>query len=147
MLFTNKAFTSSKLRAWKNECRKFVKRSNRFFSKLVKKSALFHRKARHSFYLHIAQHRRRSVYPPEETWAAFGPNKRGYKMDAHFQIGITREYAFVWLSVIDQPKTNSKSLAAGQRNRHCLKLYLKILSSLWIIRNMAISRSENGPLL
>ncbi len=68
-------------------------------------------------------------------------------MDAHFQIGITREYAFVWLSVIDQPKTNSKSLAAGQRNRHCLKLYLKILSSLWIIRNMAISRSENGPLL
>ena len=117
------------------------------FQQIGEKSALFTEKLDTPFYLHIAQHRRRSVYPPEETWAAFGPNKRGYKMDAHFQIGITREYAFVWLSVIDQPKTNSKSLAAGQRNRHCLKLYLKILSSLWIIRNMAISRSENGPLL
>ncbi len=29
-------------------------------------------------------------------------------MDAHFQIGITREYAFVWLSVIDQPKNQQQ---------------------------------------
>jgi uncharacterized protein YktB (UPF0637 family) len=60
------------------------------------------------YHLHIAQHRRRSVYPPEETWAAFGPNKRGYKMDAHFQIGINREYVFTWLSVIDQPKNQAQ---------------------------------------
>lgn len=71
------------------------------------------------YYLHVAQHRRRSVHPPEETWAAFGPNKRGYKMDAHFQIGINREYVFVWLSVIDQPK-NQQQIARCWSKRPAL---------------------------
>ncbi len=57
-----------------------------------------------TFYLHIAQHRRRSVHPPENTWAAVGEGKRGYKMASHFQIGIWPEYVFMWLSIIDQPK-------------------------------------------
>ncbi|MFY1066912.1 DUF1054 domain-containing protein [Enterococcus sp. AD013-P3] len=57
-----------------------------------------------TFYLHIAQHRRRSVHPPENTWAAVGEGKRGYKMAPHFQIGIWPEYVFMWLSIIDQPK-------------------------------------------
>lgn len=56
------------------------------------------------FYLHIAQHRRRSVHPPENTWAGIGENKRGYKMAPHFQLGIWPEYVFMWLSIIDQPK-------------------------------------------
>lgn len=67
------------------------------------------------FYLHIAQHRRRTVYPPAETWAGIGPNKRGYKMDAHFQIGINADYVFVWLSVIDQPK-NQQIIAESWLN-------------------------------
>lgn len=60
------------------------------------------------FYLHIAQHRRRTINPPAETWAAISPEKRGYKMDAHFQMGINSEYVFFWLSVIDQPKNQQK---------------------------------------
>lgn len=56
------------------------------------------------FYLHIAQHRRRSVHPPENTWAAFSEGKRGYKMAPHFQVGIWPDYVFLWLSLIDQPK-------------------------------------------
>lgn len=56
------------------------------------------------FYLHIAQHRRRTVHPPENTWAAVGEGKRGYKMAPHFQVGIWPEYVFMWLSMIDQPK-------------------------------------------
>lgn len=56
------------------------------------------------FYLHIAQHRRRSVHPPENTWAAFSEAKRGYKMAPHFQVGIWPDYVFLWLSLIDQPK-------------------------------------------
>lgn len=56
------------------------------------------------FYLHIAQHRRRSVHPPENTWAAFSEGKRGYKMAPHFQVGIWPDYVFLWLSMIDQPK-------------------------------------------
>ncbi|BCA86501.1 UPF0637 protein [Enterococcus saigonensis] len=56
------------------------------------------------FYLHLAQHRRRTVHPPENTWAAMSEGKRGYKMSSHFQIGIWPEYVFMWLSIIDQPK-------------------------------------------
>lgn len=54
-------------------------------------------------YLHIAQHRRRSVYPPESTLSALSQNKRGYKMEPHFQLGICEDYVFMWLSLIDQP--------------------------------------------
>ena len=73
---------------------------------------LFEEQCHAPFYLHIAQHRRRTVYPPAETWAGIGPNKRGYKMDAHFQIGINADYVFVWLSVIDQPK-NQQEIATS----------------------------------
>ncbi len=60
------------------------------------------------FYLHIAQHRRRTVHPPENTWAAVGEGKRGYKMAPHFQIGIWPEYVFMWLSIIDQPQDQKR---------------------------------------
>ncbi|EKF51836.1 DUF1054 family protein [Lactococcus garvieae] len=56
------------------------------------------------FYLHIAQHRRRTSNAPENTWSAIGRQKRGYKMEPHFQLGIWQEYVFVYLSIIDQPK-------------------------------------------
>jgi uncharacterized protein YktB (UPF0637 family) len=31
------------------------------------------------FFPHVAKHARRSVNPPPETWAAFGPSPKGYK--------------------------------------------------------------------
>lgn len=63
-----------------------------------------------TFFVHIAQHRRRTVYPPENTWSALSQKKRGYKMDAHFQLGIWPDYLFMWLSLIDNPK-NEKEIA------------------------------------
>jgi len=62
------------------------------------------------FFVHIAQHRRRTVYPPENTWSALSQKKRGYKMEAHFQLGIWPDYLFMWLSLIDNPK-NEKAIA------------------------------------
>ncbi|EOH95678.1 hypothetical protein UAY_03104 [Enterococcus moraviensis ATCC BAA-383] len=62
------------------------------------------------FFVHIAQHRRRTVYPPENTWSALSQKKRGYKMEAHFQLGIWSDYVFMWLSLIDNPK-NEKEIA------------------------------------
>ena len=59
-------------------------------------------------FIHIAQHIRRSVHPPENTWSALSQQKRGYKMEAHFQLGIFPDYVFMWLSVIDQPKTKDQ---------------------------------------
>ena len=56
------------------------------------------------FYLHIAQHRRRTSNAPENTWSAIGTQKRGHKMEPHFQLGIWQDYVFIYLSIIDQPK-------------------------------------------
>lgn len=61
-----------------------------------------------NFYLHIAQHRRRTTYAPENTWLAISTQKRGYKMEPHFQLGIWPNYVFVYLSIIDQPKAQQK---------------------------------------
>ncbi|MGM0238009.1 MULTISPECIES: DUF1054 domain-containing protein [Enterococcus] len=74
-------------------------------------------------YIHIAQHRRRSVYPPENTWSAISRKKRGYKMEPHFQLGIWPEYVFMWLSLIDQPK-NEKVIA--QKMLDHLELFTKL---------------------
>lgn len=54
-------------------------------------------------YVHIAQHRRRTKYAPENTWSAISDNKRGYKSQAHLQLGIWGDYVFMYLSIIDNP--------------------------------------------
>ncbi|OIN65864.1 hypothetical protein BLD48_14005 [Exiguobacterium sp. KRL4] len=51
-------------------------------------------------YVHIAQHARRKVNPPNDTWMAFSPNKRGYKMLPHFQVGLFDDHLFIWLAYI-----------------------------------------------
>ncbi|MEO1768654.1 DUF1054 domain-containing protein [Candidatus Enterococcus ferrettii] len=62
------------------------------------------------FFIHIAQHRRRTTHAPENTWSALSRKKRGYKMEPHFQLGIWPDYVFMWLSCIDQPK-NEQAIA------------------------------------
>jgi len=51
-------------------------------------------------YVHIAQHARRKVNPPKDTWMAFSPNKRGYKKHPHFQVGLFDDHLFIWLAYI-----------------------------------------------
>lgn len=41
-------------------------------------------------YAHVAKHARRTVNPPDDTWVAFGPDKRGYKKHCHFKVAISR---------------------------------------------------------
>jgi len=40
------------------------------------------------FFPHVAKHVRRSVNPPPETWAAFGPSPRGYKRYGYLALCI-----------------------------------------------------------
>jgi uncharacterized protein YktB (UPF0637 family) len=42
-------------------------------------------------YLHVARHARRTVNPPDDTWIAFGPDKRGYKKARHFKVAVSRQ--------------------------------------------------------
>lgn len=55
------------------------------------------------YFSHIAQHRRRTIHPPDSTLVALSRNKRGYKMEPHFQLGIAPDFVFMWLACIDQP--------------------------------------------
>jgi len=41
-------------------------------------------------YVHVAKHARRTVNPPDDTWAALGRDARGYKKDVHFKVAISR---------------------------------------------------------
>ena len=41
-------------------------------------------------FVHVAKHARRTVNPPDDTWAAAGANARGYKKDVHFKVAISR---------------------------------------------------------
>ncbi len=51
-------------------------------------------------FFHVAKHARRTVNPPKDTWVAFAPNKRGYKMLPHFQIGLWETHVFIWFALI-----------------------------------------------
>jgi hypothetical protein len=38
---------------------------------------------------HVAQHMRRRVHPPEETWVAFARDRKGYKRWTHFRVAVS----------------------------------------------------------
>jgi uncharacterized protein YktB (UPF0637 family) len=43
-----------------------------------------------ALYPHVARHARRTVNPPDDTWVAFGPDRRGYKKLQHFKVAVSR---------------------------------------------------------
>lgn len=47
------------------------------------------RKLSLDFFPHVAKHARRTVNPPPETWAAFGPSPRGYKRYGYLALCIS----------------------------------------------------------
>ncbi|MCK8617836.1 DUF1054 domain-containing protein [Fructobacillus sp. M158] len=61
---------------------------------------------------HVAKHKMRKVNPPENTWVAFAPNKRGYKMEAHFELGLWDDHLYLYLAVEENMK---KTKADGPR--------------------------------
>ncbi len=63
-------------------------------------SSFFSGKTGDEFFPHVAKHMRRTVNPPNDSWVAFAPYKRGYKAVPHFQIGMWKSHVFVILAVI-----------------------------------------------
>jgi len=49
---------------------------------------------------HVAKHARRTVHPPNDTWVAWGPGKRGYKALPHFQVGMFHSHLFIVFAII-----------------------------------------------
>ncbi|PLT27563.1 YktB family protein [Peribacillus deserti] len=60
---------------------------------------------------HVAKHARRTKNAPNDTWVAFAPSKRGYKMMPHFQIGLWETHLFIWFALIYEAPNKVK---AGQ---------------------------------
>jgi len=48
------------------------------------------RKLELEFFPHVARHARRTVNPPPETWAAFGPSPKGYKRHGYLALCVSR---------------------------------------------------------
>nr|MCH9869393.1 DUF1054 domain-containing protein [Serratia marcescens] len=53
---------------------------------------------------HVAKHKMRKVNPPENTWVAFAPNKRGYKMEPHFELGMWDDHLYLYLAIEENMK-------------------------------------------
>ncbi len=67
------------------------------------------------FHAHVAKHARRTVNPPDDSWVAFAPSKRGYKALPHFQIGLWNDRLFLTLCVIYE---NQDKKAIAERLHH-----------------------------
>lgn len=63
-------------------------------------SAYFSSHTGEEFYAHVAKHARRKVNPPNDSWVAFAPYKRGYKSLPHFQIGLWGTHLFIITAII-----------------------------------------------
>lgn len=64
-----------------------------------------------TLYPHVAAHMRRSVNPPPETWAAFGPDPRRYKALAHYALGVDRDGLWLRLVLKDEALSDRQALA------------------------------------
>lgn len=56
------------------------------------------------WYAHVAKHKMRKTYAPDNTWVAFAPNKRGYKMMPHFELGLWADNLYLYLAVEENMK-------------------------------------------
>lgn len=61
---------------------------------------------------HVAKHARRTINPPDDTWVAWAPNRRGYKAYPHFQVGLWSTHLFVQFAIIYE--SNNKIVFAEQ---------------------------------
>lgn len=69
-----------------------------------------------SWFAHIAKHLRRTTYAPDNTWVAFAPNKRGYKMMPHFELGIWADHIYLYLAVEENMKPKQTAPIVSKLN-------------------------------
>ncbi len=76
-------------------------------------------------YVHVAQHLRRTVNPPVETWAAFAKEKRAYKQYVHLRVAVSAEKVRVVVFVEDYAEEKLRFARNLARNADDLAAYLK----------------------
>jgi uncharacterized protein YktB (UPF0637 family) len=84
---------------------------------------------------HVAKHMRRTVNPPEDTWVAFGPEKRGYKKTQHFKVAISRQCVRFLFEIGPEYADKAKWARAWQREADLLAAKLKKATGLGWYKN------------
>ncbi len=70
------------------------------------------RKLHLEFFPHVARHARRTVNPPPETWAAFGPSPKGYKRYGYLALCISA--AGLHARAVVKPEADHRGEMAGR---------------------------------
>ena len=86
-------------------------------------------------YAHVAKHARRTVNPPDDTWVAFGPDKRGYKKSCHFKVAISRRCVRFLFEAGPEYADKKKWVAAWKKNTSRLAPALKKARGLAWFKN------------
>jgi len=84
---------------------------------------------------HVAKHMRRTVNPPEDTWVAFGPEKRGYKKAQHFKLAISRHCIRFLFEIGPEYADKAKWVLAWEGGAGRLAVQLKKGSGLGWYKN------------
>ena len=76
-------------------------------------------------FAHVAKHARRTVNPPEDTWVAFGPDRRGYKKHGHFKVAISKNCVRLLFEVGPEHQQKRRWASQWERRRRDLVPTLK----------------------
>jgi uncharacterized protein YktB (UPF0637 family) len=86
-------------------------------------------------FAHVAKHARRTVNPPEDTWVAFAPDKRGYKKHCHFKVAISRNAVRFLFEVGPEHDDKKRWAAAWKKNAPKLGPVLNRMKGLAYFQN------------
>jgi uncharacterized protein YktB (UPF0637 family) len=86
-------------------------------------------------FAHVARHARRTVNPPDDTWVAFGPDKRGYKKHCHFKVAVSRRCVRFLFEIGPEHADKKRWAAAWKKNAGKLAPVLRRMKGLAWFKN------------
>src|SRR5216684_8377913 len=86
-------------------------------------------------FAHVARHARRTVNPPDDTWVAFAPDRRGYKKHCHFKVAVSRNCVRFLFEVGPEHADKTRWRAAWKRNAAQLGAVLRRVQGLAWFKN------------
>ncbi|MBI4589427.1 MAG: DUF1054 family protein [Candidatus Rokubacteria bacterium] len=86
-------------------------------------------------FAHVARHARRTVNPPDDTWVAFGPDRRGYKKHCHFKVAVSRRCVRFLFEAGPEYADKNKWAVAWKKNARRLAPALKKAKGLAWFKN------------
>jgi uncharacterized protein YktB (UPF0637 family) len=86
-------------------------------------------------FAHVAKHARRTVNPPDDTWVAFGPDRRGYKKHCHFKVAVSRRCVRFLFEIGPEHGDKKRWSAAWKKNAGKLAPVLRRMKGLAWFKN------------